>query len=374
MDNCLGVILNSNIESEFGSLCYDRPAYMLPYVGRYRMIDFTISNMVNHNIKTIALYTGDKIRSTMDHLGNGKPWELNRRFTGLFLFLPTYDDNRLGRMGEISQMYSTAPFYENMREEYVFFAHPNVIAKVDLNEVFAKFIETDADITLIYKQQVDPKGEYINVDKLHLNKKGELINIGLNLGTENIFNQYLGMGFIKKDVLMNIIKIATEKGIANLLKEAMLLQKHTLKINTYEYTGYVQTIRNLETYYKLSMDLLDPEVYRNLFFKDGLVYTKAKDEPPTIYKNDSMVQNSLIANGCVIEGTVEDSIIFRGVKVGKGAMVKNSILMQKSEVGENAVVVNTILDKYSAIEPGVNVAGSPITPYVLEKRGSIRRD
>lgn len=374
MDNCLGIILNHNIENEFGSLCNNRPVYMLPYVGRYRLVDFTISNMVNHNIKTIALYTGDKIRSTMDHLGDGKPWELNRRFTGLFLFTPTYDDNRMGRVGEVSQMYSTAPFYENAREEYVFYAHPNVIAKVNLNEVFKKFIETDADVTLIYKQQIDPKAEYINVDKLHLNKNGELINIGLNLGTENTFNQYLGMGFIKKSVLINLVKTATEKGIVNLLKDAMLLQKHRLKINTYEYKGYVQTIRNLETYYKSSMDLLDPQVYRNLFFEDGLVYTKAKDEPPTIYRDSAKVENSLIANGCVIEGSVEDSIIFRGVTVGKGAIVKNSILMQKSEVGENAVVVNTILDKYSEIEDGVNVAGGPMIPYVLEKRGSIRRD
>lgn len=374
MDNCLGVILNSNIESEFGSLCYNRPAYMLPYVGRYRLIDFTISNMVNHGIRTIALYTGDKIRSTMDHLGDGKPWELNRRFTGLFLFPPTYDDNRLGRMGEVSQINSTEPFYENMREEYIFYAHPNVVAKVDLDEVFKKFVETDADITLIYKEQLDPKGEYVNVDKLHLNKKGELINIGLNLGTENTFNQYLGMGFIKKSVLMSVVKIATEKGIANLLKEAMLLQKHRLKINTYEYKGYVQTIRNLETYFKSSMDLLDTDVYRKLFFQDGLVYTKAKDEPPTIYREDARVENSLIANGCVIEGVVEDSIVFRGVTVGKGAIVKNSILMQKSEVGENAVVVNTIIDKYSSIEAGVNVAGSSVIPYVLEKRGHIRRD
>lgn len=374
MDNCLGIILNNNIESEFGALCNSRPAYMLPYVGRYRLIDFTISNMVNHNIKTIALYTGDKIRSTMDHLGDGKPWELNRRFTGLFLFPPTYDDNRLGRMGEVTQIHSTESFFENMREEYVFYAHPDVIAKVNLDEVFKKFIETDADVTLIYKQQIDPKGEYINVDKLHLNKSGDLINIGLNLGTEHTFNQYLGMGFMKKSVLMSLVKVATEKGIANLLKEAMLLQKHRLKINTYEYKGYVQTIRNLETYYKSNMDLLDTEVFKDMFFKDGLVYTKAKDEPPTIYRDNSKVENSLIANGCVIEGTVEDSIIFRGVTVGKGAIVKNSILMQKSEVGENAVVVNTILDKYSRVEEGVNVAGGPNIPYVLEKRGSIGRD
>lgn len=374
MDNCLGLILNSNIENNFGSLCQNRPVYMLPYAGRYRLVDFTISNMVNHNIKTIAVYTGDKIRSTMDHLGDGKPWELNRRFTGLFLFPPSYDNNPQGKIDEISQIHSTEPFFENMKEEYVFLAHPNVIAKVDLDEVFNKFVETDADITLVYKQQIDPKGEYINFDKLHLNKAGELINIGLNLGTENTFNQYLGMGFIKKEVLMSLVKVAVEKGNANLLKEAMLLQKHKLKINTYEYKGYVQTIRNLETYYKSSMALLDSEIYKNLFFKGGLVFTKAKDEPPTIYRDNCRVENSLIANGCVIEGIVEDSIIFRGVKVGKGALVKNSILMQKTEVGEGAVVVNTIMDKYSEIEADVNVAGSPIIPYVLEKRGSIGRD
>lgn len=374
MEKCLGIISIGDGENNFGVLCKNRPSYMLPFGGRYRLIDFTISNMVNHGLRTIAVYTGEKIRSTMDHLGNGKPWDLNRRFKGLFLFPPVYDDNTGSHIGDLIQFYSTMEFFNQAREEYVFINHPNIIAKVDLDKAFKHFINSGADITLIYKKQYDPTGELINCDKIHLNKNGELLNLGLNLATEKKFNHFLGMGFVKKDVFLNIIKDSIEKGNARFFKEAMLTYKNKYKINTFEFEGHVETIRNLKSFYDANLNLLNKDISKELFFKGGAIFTKSKDEPSTYYSESSNVQNSLIANGCIIEGNVENSIIFRGAKIGKGAIVKNSVVMQKSEILEDAIVVNTILDKQTSIGEGVRIAGSAVMPYVVEKYQKIRKD
>lgn len=374
MDNCLGIISMSNGDNNFGSLCRHRPVYMLPFGCRYRLIDLTISNMVNHGIRTVAVYTGEKIRSTMDHLGNGKPWELNRRFNGLFLFPPVYNVDYGPYIGDIAQFNSTDQFFNQAREEYIFMNQPNFLAKVDLSKAFAHFKSTDADITIIYKKERDPWGDLINSHKVHIDEEGNLINIGINLATEMEFNHFIGMLFIKKEVFMEIIKKSIEKGDAIYFKDALLLNKDRYKINTYEHKGHVESIRNLKTFYDANLNLLNRDISRELFYDGGAVFTKSKDEPSTLYTESSNVQNSLIANGCIIEGDVENSIIFRGVKIGKGAIVKNSIVMQKSQIKENAIVVNTILDKYAIVGNGVRIAGSSAMPYVVEKYQEIRRD
>lgn len=374
MEKCLGIISYGEDDNTFGGLCKHRPAYMLPFGGRYRLIDFTISNMVNHGLQTIAIYTGDKIRSTMDHVGNGKPWDLNRRFNGLMLFPPIYNDEIDMQAGEIPQFFSTLEFLSLIREEYVYIANPSIVTKVDLNEAFREFRRTDADITLIYKKQYDPLGQLINTDKLHLDKDGNMLNMGLNLGTEKHFNHFLGMGFVKKDVFINIIKGSIEKANARSFREAMLQYKSLYKINSFESKGHVEVIRDLKSFYDANLNLLKKDISQEIFFEGGMIYTKTKDEPSTLYTDTSNVQNSLIANGCIIEGEVENSIIFRGVKIKKGAVVKNSVVMQKSEIEENALVVNSILDKRTIIEEGARIAGSGIMPYVVEKYKRIKKD
>ncbi len=374
MEKCIGIITINEQESNFGGLCKNRPSYMLPFGGRYRLIDFTLSNMVNNNIRTIAVYTGQKIRSTMDHLGDGKPWDLNRRINGLFLYPPINDSHIGSHIGDIAQYYSTLEFFTRAREEYIYFNNPNIIAKVNIEDAFNFFLESKADITLIYKEQDDLSGRLIDVDKIHIKEDGSLDNIGVNLGTERIFDQYLGMGFIRKEVFIEILKDSIEKGDANYFRDAMLLKKDQYKINTFEHKGYSETIRDLKSFYEANMKLLDREFSYEIFFEGGPILTKTKDEPSTLYKDSSEVKNSIIANGCVIEGQVENSIIFRGVKIGKNAIVKNSVIMQKSIVKDNAIVVNTILDKQALIEEDASIAGSILAPYVVEKYQTIVKE
>nr|WP_300002034.1 glucose-1-phosphate adenylyltransferase subunit GlgD [Tissierella sp.] len=374
MDRCIGIINGGDNENNFGGLCKHRPVYMLPFAGRYRLIDFTISNMVNNGIKSVAIYTGKKMRSTMDHIGNGNPWDLNRRFNGLFLFPPILENDYGLYTGDVHQYHSTEPFFEHAKEKYVFICNPNIIAKVDLAEAFKCFTETDADVTLIYKKQIDDDGDFINKNKIIIDKDGNLKSMGINLGTESEFNLSLEMGFLKKEIFLEIVRGSVERGDTTSLKDALLQNKDKYKINTYRFDGHVENISDLKNYYDANLNLLKEDIAEETFYKNGSVFTKSKDEPSTWYGKDSKVQNSLVANGCIIDGNVQNSIIFRGVKIGKDAVVRNSIVMQKSVIEKDAIVVNSILDKYTCIEEGANIAGNASMPYVIEKNQKIRRD
>lgn len=374
MERCVGIINGGENAESFGGLCKNRPVYMLPIGGRYRLVDFTISNMVNHGIKSVALYTGKKMRSTMDHIGNGNPWDLDRRFNGIFMFPPILENGHGQQRGDIHQFHSTEPFFEHIKEKYVFICNPDILAKVDIDSAFKHFRDTDADITLIYKKQKDPHGDFIHKDKMIIDGEGNIESMGINLGTEKEFNLFLEKGFIKKEVFLRLVRQSIERGDTHYLKNAILQNIGKYKINTYEFEGHVENISDLKNYYDANLNLLNEDIAEEVFHQGGTVFTKAKDEPSTLYEKDSNVKNSIVANGCIINGTVENSIIFRGVKIGKGAIIRNSIVMQKSWIEENATVVNSILDKYTTVEEGARIAGSSSIPYVVEKNQVIRKD
>lgn len=372
LDNCIGIINSSNISKDFDILCTNRPVYMLPFGGRYRIIDFMLSNMVNNGIGTVAVYTGEKVRSAMDHIGNGKPWELNRRINGLHIFPPQYGDMR-SKKGDIYQYYLTEDFLEHVKEDNIYLISQNTISKIDLTEAYDKFKESDADVTFIYKKQKN-SDIYLKSENLILDEDSNFLNIGLNLGTEEYFNLYTGTAFIKKSVFLQIIKEAMENGEEQYFRSALLKNKNKYKINSYEFKGHIEDIKDTEAYYRANMNLLNSKIFYEFFFKGGAIFTKSKDEPSSLYTNDSDVENSLIANGCVIEGKVQNSIIFRGVEIEKGAIVRDSIVMQKSKIKKDAVVVNSILDKYSCVGKDVNIVGTKSNPYLVGKNVKIRKE
>lgn len=371
MNQCIGIIKASKTSDDYKSLCKERPAYMLPFGGRYRLIDFALTNMSIYNLANVVLYGEENLRSTMDHIGDGKSWELNRRQNGLMILPPRFDYHS-GEKNEIETYFHSLPFYYDSSSEDIFLVDPMILAAVNIRVAYDLFKEKDLDVLLLYSRMEDPQGKHINADKLILGHDGSLINIGMNLGTEPEFNLYLQKAFMKKEVFIELIKNAKEKGDAKTLKQALLNNKSRLKIGTMEIDAHVERIHDIKSYYDANMNLLDPDIYYELFYKGGTILTKSKDEPSTLYEEGSRVENSLVANGCIIEGQVENSIIFRGVKIGKGAIVKNSILIQKTEIGEDAVVVNTIADKYAKVEKGVTVTGAVNQPFIIEKSQVIR--
>ncbi|MDD7592900.1 MAG: glucose-1-phosphate adenylyltransferase subunit GlgD [Peptoniphilaceae bacterium] len=375
MKDCIGIIISTR-ETQgrsvgFGPLAEKRPDYMIPFAGRYRIVDFALSAMSNYQLSRVMLYGGNNIRSTLDHIGDGKSWELNRRNNGLFINPPSYEPQHDPSI--IRTYYDSITFFEESSAQNILIMNPMTLSKVDLNEAYAEFKNSDADVMLFYKNISDREGYYTNMRKLILDENGNFLNIGVNLGTNEVFPLYMDYLFIKKDLFIELVTKSLEQGDAATLIRAINNYKNRINIKAYEVKTPVIVINNINSYYRANMQLLNPEVYDDLFFNGGMVYTKSKDEPSTIYADHAHVQNSLVANGCIIEGQVENSILFRGVHVQKNAIVRNSILNEKTVVEENAVVVNTITDKNATIARGVTVAGAYAHPFVVGKNVTIER-
>lgn len=372
MKNCIGIIYSNGPDDSYEALSKSRPDYMFPFGGRYRIIDFALSNMSNSNLSHVMLYAGKNIRSTLDHIGDGKNWELNRRNNGLMINPPSYD-SLSGEKCEVQTYFDSLPFYEYTKADHIYLQNPMFICKNNIRQAYDVFVDDDYDAMLFYSRMADPEGRYINMQKLILDASGNFVNVGLHLGTQETVDLFLGRAFVKKQVFIDVLKDAVERGNAKTLIQALLNNKNRLKIGVYAVEDYVSIIRDIRSFYQANMDLLHPEVYNELFYQGGMVYTKSKDEPSTLYKAGSLVRNSLIANGCIIEGQVENSIIFRGVRIHKGAIIRNCILIQKTTVEEGAVLVNTISDKYAHIESGLSLVGSAMKPYVIGKNEVVRQ-
>lgn len=371
MESTLGIIAPSYEDRKFGNLTFSRNTAMLPMGCRYRIIDFPLSSMTNYGINNVAIYTGKKVRSHMDHLAMGAPWNLNRRFQGLFLFPPIVTEDQINKYGEMAEFKSTENHLERSKEKYVLYVRPEYLTKVDLDDVYRKFIKEDADIAMVYRPINDTKMEYLNLQQLLFDEEGRFTNIGGHFGTKTQCNLYMNMFLMKKEVFQRLINLAMERGDISTMEDAIFHYRNDLKVIGYEYNGVFEVIRDPKSYYEANMRLLDKEYFDEVFNQGARIYTKAKDEPSSIYMPTSEVKNSLFANGCQIAGTVENSVVFRSVKIEEGAVVKNSVIMQKCTIKAGSVVVNSILDKNVYVGKGQNLMGSLNQPYIIEKNSVI---
>jgi glucose-1-phosphate adenylyltransferase len=331
----LGIINATHELDTFQNLTAHRTIAALPFAGRYRLIDFMLSNMVNSGITSVAIFTGHGIRSLMDHLGCGKQWDLDRKRDGLFVFSP---DGKFKNedFGSFAHFEKNITFFLRSRQKYVVITNCNIIGNINFNLILDHHIETKADIT-----EVVHNGESLQTFIL---EKELLICL---------FEQYKDQGYHS---ILDVVNERVDK----------------IKVEKYEYKEYIAIIDSLESYYKHSLDMLESAAYKQVFSRDEPIFTKVKDEPPTRYKMGAKVANSLIANGCKIEGEVENCIISRSVKIGKGSVIRNSIIMQKTQIEENCVLDGVIIDKDVKIESGVKLTGNAETPYVVEK-GTVQK-
>ncbi len=371
MKTCSGIIISPGKSKDFGPLAYTRPDYMLPFGGRYRLIDFALSNMANYNISHVVLFAGNNVRSTLDHIGNGSDWELNRRKNGLLINPMSYDEYTK-HPSAIYTYHDAIPFFKSVAHENIYIEDPMILAKPDISSAYDDFLENDYDVMILYKKEMDEQGYFNGMKKLVLDEEGRFLNIGYNLGTKTEVDMGLGRIFIKTKVFIDLVEDAIENGSADTIMKAIQNHRKRLKIGTYKIDSRTSFIYDINSYYRANMKLLDPVSYRELFNEGGMVYTKAKDEPSTLYTETAKSSNSLVANGCIIEGQVENSVIFRGVHVHKNAIVRNCILNQDAVVKEDAVCVNTITDKNAVIGKGVTIAGAINNPYVVAKGQEIR--
>lgn len=365
MQNILALIYSSEFnEKNYDTLCKYRPDYMLPFGCRYRVIDFTLSNITNHNISSVILYGGEPLRSTLDHVGDGRNWELNRRSGGLTISPPIY--NKSITSNEIETYYNTMKHFIDSKREYIYITNPMYISKVDISDAYQQMLEEGRDALIFTQKKNDEYGYYLN--RRIINTEGEdPKSVGINLGLEEEINLFTGSILIKKDLFIDLLRYSIEKNNATTVLDALFKYPKEKSIGLYRSKESLRVIMDTLTYFETSLTLLDREYFDEIFYKQGMVYTKSKDEPSTEYLKGSKVRNSLVANGALIEGEIENSIIFRGVKVKKGAVIKNSIIFQNSEIGEGAILNHVITDKDTKIHNDVKLFGNRTHPFLTEK-------
>ncbi len=365
MDKILALIYSSEFNPrDYGDLCKVRPDYMLPFGGRYRIIDFTLSNLTNYDISNVILFAGRKMRSTLDHIGDGRSWELNRRRGGLTIFPPNYD---IQNPTEVQTYYDALRAIDESNAEYVFITNPMYISKDDIGDAAETIRSTGKDALVFTKRTTDEDGFYLNRKIINSDENGKPISVGTNLGINDEFDLFAGSILIRKNLLVKVLRNAVELNTLSSLLSAIAAFPEPLDVDFYRTDKHLEIVMDTYSFFDANLKLLDRESFDELFYQDGMVYTKSKDEPSTSYTKDSRVKNSLVANGAIIEGEVENSIIFRGVNIKKGAVIKNSVIFQDTEVGEDAILNFVITDKGTKVGNNIKLFGNRAHPYVSRK-------
>ncbi|WKY47815.1 glucose-1-phosphate adenylyltransferase subunit GlgD [Eubacteriaceae bacterium ES3] len=366
MKNVLGIILNVDGEdTTLKNFLEHRSLSTLPFGGRYRLIDFMLSNMVNSGITQIGIIGSHKYSSLVDHLGTGKEWSLSRKTQDLSILTGT-SNTRIGNFIKINlrNLLSNRSFLEKNPADHVVLATPNLVTSYNFREAFAVHLKNDADITMICKKDHDKF--HLRDDDLYLefeNDRVKNIHYRSDRRTEYFFAEML---IIKKSVLLQFLEFSERSGDWDLI-DMIRSNMDVLKIFGFQHTGYIERIYTLCNYVNASMDLLEYEVVQELFREDNPIYTKIKDRHPTFFNDPSKVSNSIIGSGCIIDGAISHSIIFRDTVIEKISKIQNSILMQHCQIGKNTILNYVVMDKDTIISDNTSLIGKPDSPIVIKK-------
>ena len=364
----VGIIFSNIHDNDVPELARIRTLGSIPFGGRYRLIDFPLSNMVNSGIDTVGIITKSNYQSLMDHVGSGKDWDLARKDGGV-IFLPPFGDlgNDSLYTSRLEALKGITNFIERADEEYVVLTDCDAVCRINYNDVIEKHIRAHADISVVYKSFVPNDQEMPTCTDLTLDENGRIVKVNYKVKTSGAkMNVPLNVFVLKKSLLHNIVLDSISHNIHHFMSEVIGGNLKSLKIVGYEHTGFYAGITSLQAYFNSNMSILKAE-NRNELFGDRNVFTKIRDSAPTKYGNSAIIKNSMIADGCEIEGEVENSIIFRNGKVARGAVVKNSIVMQGTVIGERSLLNCIIADKKVVIRDKKILSGSENHPFYIGK-------
>ena len=372
-----GIIFSNVHDNNIRELTSARTIASVPFGCRYRFIDFTLSNMVNSEIYNISVITNNNYLSLMDHIGSGKDWDLARRSGGIKMLPPNvtaYYNTRGNTSSRLEALKSVNYSLSKIKDEFVVMSDCDVICNIDLNDIIEYHAKTGADMTLAVKKMPLTEEQARNNIIIYSNGEGRITDI---LTYPDSFSGdaeiSLNMIVMRTDYLQKMKHDSIAHGWTSLTRDVIAKNVHMGNFRVYRYDGFFANILSMKDYFEYSMELIKNEAARKSLFevKNRPVLTKIRNSEPTYYSGTSRVKNSLIADGCVIEGTVENSILFRGVKVGRNTTVRNSILMQDTLLGEGAYLNCVISDKNVVVRDGVMLSGVESQPYYISKRKMI---
>ena len=373
MKNVMGIIYTNKDDLSLRELTNQRSVAALPLAGRYRVVDFILSSMVNSGVRNVGVIMQRNYRSLMDHLGSGKEWDLHTRNNGLFLLPPFVTQETGGEyLGVLDALRANFDYLRRSTQKLAILTNSNMVFNMNFEPMIRQHEQTDADITLLYTK-VRRDMELSSASKhthafLNVGKDGRISDMEVNPNAANYDTMYMNVLLIKRTLLMHLVDGAAAHGEHDINRELIqpAIKSGSLKVYGYEFEGYYRRIETIKSYFRCNMDLLDYNVRQELF-KKSPVYTKTRDDVPAVYREGNNVKNSLVADGCVIEGNVENCVLFRGVHIGRNASVKNAIIMQDSEIEDSVELENVILDKNVTVRAHGRLIGQVQYPIVIGK-------
>lgn len=368
----LGIVFSNMHDEYMGEITHRRTMASVPFGGRYRLIDFTLSNLVNSGVTDIGVITKSNYQSLMDHLGSGRDWDLSRKRGGLCILPPFSSANSTGIYeGRLDAMAGILGYIQRSTADYVVMADCDIVSNIDLNKVLKNHRDSGADLTLVYKHENCTLERGSDTTVLRMDEDGRVNDVMISPSMTGENDCYLDIAVMEKHLLERVVTEAAARSHKSFRRDLLQAHCRDMKIVGYEFKGYAVKINNMKTYYKANMDLLNYEVVQQLFPANKPVYTKVRDEAPAKYGLSASISNSLVADGCVIDGEVENCVLFRGVKIGKGAKVKDSIIMQGAMIGDNVNIECVIMDKDVTVRSGRNLMGYSTYPVYITKGSNV---
>lgn len=374
MNDVMGIVYTSKDDLTLRELTSQRAVAAIPVAGRYRIIDFTLSSLVNSNIHNVGIIAQKNYHSLMDHLGSGKDWDLHTRNNGLFILPPFLTRENGGEYsGVLDALKANFDYLRRSHQEFVILTNSDYIMNTSFEPMIQQHIKSGADITLMYKKATPEITEFTSSSKnthcyLGIGEGGIINDIEINPNAASYDNLYLNVMLVKRTMLMYMVDQVISHGSHDFYADMLrpYIKSGALKIMGYEEKDYYRRIETIRGYFNFNMDLLKPGVRKELFGTNP-VYTKTRDSVPTIYRANAKIRNSLIADGCVIDGEVENCVLFRGVTVAKGAKLKNCVIMQDGYIEEDVELENVIFDKAVTIRSHSRLVGPGQYPIVIGK-------
>lgn len=373
INSAFGLIYTGENNPRMRDLTMSRAVAALPFGGRYRCVDFILSDLVHSGVSSVGLIAQKNYHSLMDHLGAGKEWDLHRKREGLFILPPflTKDSTGLYR-GSVDAFRSCLGYVRRCPQQYVILSGSHTIFNTSFHNMFEQHVRTGADITIMYNEDTAFDPEDQNKDlRLLMDESGRVTGMELDPYRPRTACQSCDVMIMDKLLLEYLVEEAYARGEYDFLRDVLLKKCSSLKIFGWRYGGYVARLNSVTSFFSHNMALLDPAVRADLFHRSRPIYTKVKDEVSARYGAEAGVKNAMLADGCDIDGHVENSILFRGVKIGRGSVVKNSILMQGVTVGCGCTLDHVVLDKGATIRDGRTLVGYDGFPIILKKNATV---
>ncbi len=376
-DSAMGILFPNSYDSLVPELVSERLMASIPFASRYRLIDFMLSSMVNCGIDNISVIVKRNYHSLMDHLGAGREWDLTRKNGGLNIIPPFAQKTVNIYNGRVEAIASILDYLNRQKEKYVIMADTNIAVNFDFNAFLQKHIDSGADITIAYTKEEIPRA-FIDIDMtkkdlyytLDIDENDKVQKIVVNNKDKGEQNMSMNIYVMERKLLLDQIREAYVNGLTYFERDIVSPQLDKLDVRAYQHTGYYARILDIKSYFAENMKLLKEENV-NALFSPSTIYTKIRDDNPTRYATGAHAKNAMVADGCVIEGEVENSVLFRGVKVGKGAKVRNCVLMQDTVIETGATVEYTITDKNVTVSSYKELKGTESFPVFVEKRKTV---